>query len=418
MDSVLMATWIGHLHHFRFPISTWPIPWERTCLRTSLTAGTDTCVCVFVIKRKELKRKSISIFSYRDFRATTAPNYEPTLTFWNLLAARLAFVILFEHLLFFIVALIQWLIPDVPKDVENRIKHEQFLDQQARWKPAQHRSRHFVLSKNRWLGETTSSMLFQRVHPLNHDWKANERFERVFFSIDFCRKIKLATSSNEKVMLNESDRMCMSDWMSECTHVQHTRRVDSWIDSFVITRLTFTRVDDDHYDQGNYTSLPESTMFLTTIEPINCLFSLVSECSLVLIQGSQERTGFRHRFVSFPLSVRTRKDPLLTLGILTRTWLNLSRRQAQLSSGAGAHRPSRRQQHVKLLLLLSSLRISSNHLMFEHLNDEYVASYSFSCCTNAMWTEEEGERGRGKKRLNYTLDVAAYLNLFTSSRCR
>ncbi len=72
-------------------------------------------------------------FSYRDFRSSTGPNYSPTVTYWNVLVARLAFILIFEHLIFFIVYLIQWFIPDVPKDVQEKIKHERFIDQRERW---------------------------------------------------------------------------------------------------------------------------------------------------------------------------------------------------------------------------------------------------------------------------------------------
>lgn len=72
-------------------------------------------------------------FSYRDFRETTGPTYAHTLTYWNVLAARLAFIIVFEHLIFFIIYLIQWIVPDVPKKIKEKIDHERFLDQSQRW---------------------------------------------------------------------------------------------------------------------------------------------------------------------------------------------------------------------------------------------------------------------------------------------
>lgn len=55
------------------------------------------------------------------------------MTYWNVLAARLAFIIVFEHLIFFIVYLIQWIVPDVPKKIKEKIDHERFLDQSERW---------------------------------------------------------------------------------------------------------------------------------------------------------------------------------------------------------------------------------------------------------------------------------------------
>ncbi len=70
--------------------------------------------------------------SYRDFRASTGP-YAQTSIYWNVLAARLAFIIVFEHVIFFIIYLMQWLVPDVPKKIQDKINHERYIDQRERW---------------------------------------------------------------------------------------------------------------------------------------------------------------------------------------------------------------------------------------------------------------------------------------------
>jgi hypothetical protein len=72
------------------------------------------------------------IFSYRDFRASINP-YDYTITYWNVLAARLSFIIVFEHLVFFTIYLLQWLVPDVPKKIQDKIDHERYIDQRERW---------------------------------------------------------------------------------------------------------------------------------------------------------------------------------------------------------------------------------------------------------------------------------------------
>lgn len=48
-------------------------------------------------------------------------------------AARLAFIIVFEHIIFLIIYLIQWLVSDIPRDIQNKIKHERYIDQRERW---------------------------------------------------------------------------------------------------------------------------------------------------------------------------------------------------------------------------------------------------------------------------------------------
>ncbi len=72
------------------------------------------------------------LFSYRDFREQDQP-YEQTSMFWNITAARLAFIIVFEHVIFFTIYLMQWLVPDVPKTIQNKIDHERYIDQRERW---------------------------------------------------------------------------------------------------------------------------------------------------------------------------------------------------------------------------------------------------------------------------------------------
>eukprot|EP00066_Takifugu_rubripes_P016709 XP_011605975.1 PREDICTED: anoctamin-3 [Takifugu rubripes] len=69
---------------------------------------------------------------YRDYRAPpwSAVPYEFTLQFWHVLAARLAFIIVFEHLVFGIKSFIAYLIPDMPKDLCDRMRREKYLMQE------------------------------------------------------------------------------------------------------------------------------------------------------------------------------------------------------------------------------------------------------------------------------------------------
>ncbi|CAF2393453.1 unnamed protein product [Rotaria sp. Silwood2] len=76
---------------------------------------------------------NLTICRYRDFRNSTGPDYSQTSIFWNVLAARLAFIIVFEHVIFFIIYIMQWLVPDVPKKIQNKIDHERYIDQHERW---------------------------------------------------------------------------------------------------------------------------------------------------------------------------------------------------------------------------------------------------------------------------------------------
>ncbi|KAM9855199.1 anoctamin-7 [Aulostomus maculatus] len=65
---------------------------------------------------------------YKAFRDNNG-NY--TLFYWELLAVRLGFVIAFEHVVFFVLRAIDWIVPDVPESLELKIKRERYLAKQA-----------------------------------------------------------------------------------------------------------------------------------------------------------------------------------------------------------------------------------------------------------------------------------------------
>ncbi|KAH7933868.1 hypothetical protein HPB49_018569 [Dermacentor silvarum] len=68
---------------------------------------------------------------YLDYREPpgSGSEYQLTLTYWHIFAARLFFVVVFEHVVFFITSLVAALIPDVPRSVQQRIKREQIVAQ-------------------------------------------------------------------------------------------------------------------------------------------------------------------------------------------------------------------------------------------------------------------------------------------------
>ncbi|XP_075727736.1 anoctamin-4-like isoform X2 [Rhipicephalus microplus] len=68
---------------------------------------------------------------YLDYREPpgSESEYQLTLTYWHIFAARLFFVVVFEHVVFFITGLVAALIPDVPRSVQQRIKREQIVAQ-------------------------------------------------------------------------------------------------------------------------------------------------------------------------------------------------------------------------------------------------------------------------------------------------
>jgi len=57
--------------------------------------------------------------------------YEFRTEHWHIIAAKLFFVIAFEHLIFFLTGFLAWIIPDVPQDLDNQVKKEAFLARNA-----------------------------------------------------------------------------------------------------------------------------------------------------------------------------------------------------------------------------------------------------------------------------------------------
>ncbi|XP_053362770.1 anoctamin-7 [Clarias gariepinus] len=65
---------------------------------------------------------------YRGFRDERGQH---TSEYYNLLAIQLGFVIIFEHVVFLIGRMIDWMVPDVPEEVEIKIKRERFMAKEA-----------------------------------------------------------------------------------------------------------------------------------------------------------------------------------------------------------------------------------------------------------------------------------------------
>uniref|UniRef100_W5MKX8 Anoctamin n=1 Tax=Lepisosteus oculatus TaxID=7918 RepID=W5MKX8_LEPOC len=54
-----------------------------------------------------------------------------TLFYWELLAVRLGFIIVFEHVVFFVLRVIDGVVPDVPESLELQVRRERYLAKQA-----------------------------------------------------------------------------------------------------------------------------------------------------------------------------------------------------------------------------------------------------------------------------------------------
>ncbi|XP_075159793.1 anoctamin-5 [Haematobia irritans] len=72
---------------------------------------------------------------YRGYR-NGPQDYEPyglSPHYWHVFAARLAFVVVFEHVVFVITGIMQFIIPDIPVEVKTQMQREQLLAKEAKY---------------------------------------------------------------------------------------------------------------------------------------------------------------------------------------------------------------------------------------------------------------------------------------------
>ncbi|XP_075423741.1 anoctamin-1 isoform X3 [Ascaphus truei] len=71
----------------------------------------------------------VVICRYKDYREPpwSENKYDISKEFWSVLAARLAFVIVFQNLVMFMSEFVDWIIPDIPKDISEQIHREKVL---------------------------------------------------------------------------------------------------------------------------------------------------------------------------------------------------------------------------------------------------------------------------------------------------
>uniref|UniRef100_UPI00398ED654 anoctamin-1a n=1 Tax=Pristiophorus japonicus TaxID=55135 RepID=UPI00398ED654 len=71
----------------------------------------------------------VEICRYKDYREPpwSSQPYDRSKEFWSVLAARLAFVIIFQNLVMFMSDFVDWMIPDIPKEISERMSKEKLL---------------------------------------------------------------------------------------------------------------------------------------------------------------------------------------------------------------------------------------------------------------------------------------------------
>ncbi|XP_069684912.1 anoctamin-5 isoform X2 [Periplaneta americana] len=71
---------------------------------------------------------------YRGYRNPPGANkYDLSPQYWHVFAARLAFVVIFEHIVFALTGIMAYAIPDVPTEVRTQIQREKLLEKEAKY---------------------------------------------------------------------------------------------------------------------------------------------------------------------------------------------------------------------------------------------------------------------------------------------
>ncbi|XP_055629472.1 anoctamin-4 isoform X2 [Toxorhynchites rutilus septentrionalis] len=80
---------------------------------------------------------------YRGYRNSPTDNEQYGLSphYWHVFAARLAFVVIFEHIVFVLTGIMQFIIPDIPDEVKTQIQREQMLAKEAKYQHGLKKSR-------------------------------------------------------------------------------------------------------------------------------------------------------------------------------------------------------------------------------------------------------------------------------------
>lgn len=69
---------------------------------------------------------NVSMCRYEEYRNPPDHEfkYKRPVVYWHILAARLAFIVVYQNVVDFVITVIQWTIPDMPRKLNNQIKRE------------------------------------------------------------------------------------------------------------------------------------------------------------------------------------------------------------------------------------------------------------------------------------------------------
>lgn len=88
----------------------------------------NTGIINFLGTAPESPTYDTQICRYAEFRnpPDDPHKYKRPLIYWHILAARLAFIVVYQNLVSFIVTVVEWTIPDISRKLNDRIKREAY----------------------------------------------------------------------------------------------------------------------------------------------------------------------------------------------------------------------------------------------------------------------------------------------------
>ncbi|XP_040111582.1 anoctamin-5 [Oryx dammah] len=112
------------VYYYAYSVNeTWPM---RGYINNSLSVF---LIADFPSNTVPSEKRDYNTCRYRDYRnpPDSEDKYVHNIQYWHVLAAKMTFIIIMEHVVFLIKFFLAWMIPDVPKDVLERVKREKLM---------------------------------------------------------------------------------------------------------------------------------------------------------------------------------------------------------------------------------------------------------------------------------------------------
>lgn len=142
------------------------------------------------------KFENVTECRYPDYRYDPSHPlaYERTTVFWNVMAARLVFVVIFENAVAVVMILVRWLIPDISAELRDQIRREAYITNEIIIKQEALRAtqaasaRPFINSQSAWnrllCNNLSGSQLDLFIHS-EHETRTKNRFKKRNKTQDF-----------------------------------------------------------------------------------------------------------------------------------------------------------------------------------------------------------------------------------------